>query len=122
MVHKMKMPSTPFCLECVDSRRVFGILHLFSVLMSFLSVFLGSLSFNDFESGTIDNCHDDFDQVLICSKPNLSRLCISAPFFLSTLVFRALGLAVLISITRFWGGTVICWYKMFCADQRIAQI
>lgn len=107
-----------------DSRHFFGSLHIVSVVLSFLSVFLTTISFNDLESSNFSG--NISDQVrckalkserlltnlqclfqIVCTKQMMGKIFVSIPFIFFTLVFRSIGLATIICFARYWGGTVI---------------
>ena len=81
---------------------MFGWLHILSVTLSFVSVLTATLTFNEVEGTGLSQ-----DQPAFSAAKLTGRLCIGLPFFGATLVFRAVGLALLICFVRFWSGIVV---------------
>ena len=75
---------------------LFGALHVASVAMSFFSVLASAVTFNELE-----------ERSEACSKHALARCSVSVPFFVSTLLFRALGVSLLVVFLRYWAGVVV---------------
>lgn len=90
-----------FVLQFSESRYLFGHFHLFSLLLSFLSILVTSVTFNDLESRGHELAPT------CCPKGQIARLTVSFPFFLANLVFRSLGLALIICFMRFWSAIII---------------
>ena len=76
-------------------RQLFGWIHVISVVFSFLSIFVTTISFNEIES--------QFHSV----KGAMARIAISIPFFLTTLVYRGVGIALCIVFLKYWSGVII---------------
>ena len=107
-----------------DDQYYFGLLHILSVILSFVSVFFTTIMFNDVESGSNSlalattnaggaqgSPSSAMTVGLNNSKGFLAKLCVAIPFFAFTLVFRAVSLALLICFLKFWGGTIIFWWE-----------
>lgn len=85
----------------LDARYYFGCVHVASVILSFLSIWTSSIIFNDLEDISYkegENC---------CSSKKASKILFGAPYLLSTLIFRAVGMALLICFLQIWSGLVI---------------
>jgi len=67
-------------------------IQLASVLISFFSVLTSVLHFNELEAG---------------AGPNLARFCLGLPFFLLTIVFRSVTLALLICFLSWWSAILL---------------
>ena len=67
-------------------------IQLASVLISFFSVLTSVLHFNELEAG---------------AGPNLARFCLGLPFFLVTIVFRSVTLALLICFLSWWSAILL---------------
>lgn len=87
-----------------------------SVVMSFLSVLCSAVAFNELEApnpgggGIRDAMEDDDDGHDVgrrCDGNMAARLSVGVPFFLFTLAYRAVGLALAICFTRFWAGVLL---------------
>lgn len=83
-----------------DARYFFGCIHVVSVLLSFVSIWSSSVVFNDVEAS-------EMDPDRCCSRKITGKLIFGIPYFFFTLVFRALGLALLICFLRTWSGIII---------------
>ena len=79
----------------LGGRHLFGWIHVTSVVFSFLSILVTTISFNEIES--------QFHSV----KGALARIAISIPFFLSTLVYRGVGIALCIVFLKYWSGVIV---------------
>ena len=67
-------------------------IQLASVLISFFSVLTSVLHFNELEAG---------------AGPNLAWFCLGLPFFLLTIVFRSVTLALLICFLSWWSAILL---------------
>merc|ERR1719429_136035 len=67
-------------------------IQLASVLISFFSVLTSVLHFNELEAG---------------AGPHLARFCLGLPFFLLTIVFRSVTLALLICFLSWWSAIIL---------------
>ena len=95
-----------------DARYYFGCLHIASVIVSFISIWSSSIIFNDVENSERQTTYDittmSFEEgKSCCSKKNVGKIIFGAPFFLFTLIFRAIGLALLICFLQLWSGVII---------------
>lgn len=95
-----------------DARYYFGCLHIASVIVSFISIWSSSVIFNDVENSERQTTYDittmSFEEgKSCCSKKNVGKIIFGAPFFLFTLIFRAIGLALLICFLQLWSGVII---------------
>lgn len=109
-----------------DDRYWFGWIHTLSVIISFISIFLTSVSFNELEAnhpssvvvlasdpdglpGTpvIDAGSNSSGKCGTCSSRGFAKLCFGVPFLLFTLIYRIVGIALLITFLQIWSGVII---------------
>ena len=82
------------------------------MIVSFISIWSSSVIFNDVENSERQTTYDittmSFEEgKSCCSKKNVGKIIFGAPFFLFTLIFRAVGLALLICFLQLWSGVII---------------
>ncbi len=92
---------------------------MLSVVLSFLSVLCSAVAFNELEapnpgpSGAIADAMDQEDDEdgqdvsKRCNANLAARLMVAVPFFLFTLAYRSVGLALAICFTKFWSGVLL---------------
>jgi len=76
----------------VSDRYYLGLIQLGSILCSFLSVLTSVLHFNEFETG---------------HGVSVSRLCLGLPFFLLTIIYRAVSLSLTVCFLHWWASVLI---------------
>lgn len=76
-----------------DDQQWFGYVHISSVVMSFISIFVTAIMFNDIQPGR-------------GPKGTIAKVCAGIPYYFSTILFRGVGVALLICFVRYWGGVV----------------
>lgn len=89
-----------------DARYILGCVHVVSVFVSFTSILTTSIVFNDVEDGQTAY-YDGTVRSQCCTKKTTGKLIFGGPFFFFTLVFRSLGLALLICFLQLWSGIVL---------------
>jgi len=110
-----------------EDRLWFGWIHTLSVIISFLSVFVTAISFNELEAnhhpsvvvlagdpdglpGTPvidDSGNTDLGKCGKCGSRGFAKLCFGIPFLLFTLIYRIVGIALLITFLQVWSGVII---------------
>ncbi len=90
-------------LSCADARYYFGVAHIASVISSFLSIWTSSLIFNDLESDI--HCQNEGGKC--CAPKLIGKIVFGAPYLLATLIYRAVGMALLICFVELWSGMII---------------
>jgi len=115
-----------------DDRYWFGWIHTLSVIISFISIFLTSVSFNELEKVCLLEANHPSSVVVLASDPDglpgtpvkdagsnssgkcgtcnsrgFAKLCFGVPFLLFTLIYRIVGIALLITFLQIWSGVII---------------
>jgi len=99
-----------------DARYWFGWVHLFSVFMSFVSIFCTSIMYNEHRprpapilngGGGVEQEVGRVEDVLRCDSKACGKVFFGIPFFLSTLVYRILAVSLLITFLQMWTGVVL---------------
>eukprot|EP00092_Neocalanus_flemingeri_P030720 GFUD01033357.1.p1 GENE.GFUD01033357.1~~GFUD01033357.1.p1 ORF type:complete len:394 (-),score=94.77 GFUD01033357.1:124-1305(-) len=75
-----------------NERYWFGIAQFLSILISFISVFSSVIYFNRLEANSVRS---------------VGKLCLGIPFFFLTIVYRSVGLALLLCFLRWWSSIII---------------
>ncbi|XP_023339545.1 uncharacterized protein LOC111709856 [Eurytemora carolleeae] len=73
---------------------VLGLIQVVSILCSFISVLASGVYFNELETR-------------FCHTGSAFRKCVGIPFFVSTILFRALALSLVICILQWWSSMII---------------
>ena len=85
-----------------DSRYYFGCVHIASVILSFVSIWTSSVIFND-----IEDAQSYKEGEKCCSSKLAGKIVFGAPYLLATLIYRAVGMALLICFLELWSGLII---------------
>jgi len=75
-----------------SERYWFGVSQVLSIFLSFISVFSSVIYFNGLEANSIRS---------------VGKLCLGIPFFLLTMMFRAVSLALLLCFLEWWSSIII---------------
>merc|ERR1711970_1612054 len=70
----------------------FGFVQILSIFFSFISVFTSVIYFNGLEAHSVRTA---------------GKLCLGIPFFFLTIVYRSIGLALLLCFFRWWSSIII---------------
>ena len=87
-----------------DDRYWFGCVYVASVVISFTSIFATAVVFNDIEER---QGFGSTSVVMGCSKNIAAKVSLAIPFFFFTLLYRGVGIALLICFIEFWAGVII---------------
>jgi len=85
-----------------DARYYFGCVHIASVILSFVSIWSSSVIFND-----VENAQTYQEGEKCCSSKLAGKIIFGAPYLLATLIYRAVGMALLICFLELWSGLII---------------
>jgi len=77
-----------------EGRVVFGMVQLVSILISLTSVLASGIYFNDLETG-------------VQLSSSRCRKCVGVPFFLTTILHRAVSIALVICFLEWWSSLII---------------
>jgi len=85
-----------------DARYYFGCIHIASVILSFVSIWTSSVIFND-----VEDAQSFQEGEKCCSSKLVGKIIFGAPYLLATLIYRAVGMALLMCFLELWSGLII---------------
>ena len=94
--------SLKFLLLSTDARYYFGCIHIASVILSFVSIWTSSVIFND-----VEDAQSFQEGEKCCSSKLVGKILFGAPYLLATLIYRAVGMALLMCFLELWSGLII---------------